>query len=170
MLTKSETLPGRGTRAESSGKGIQEDCTARLAVPGFMGMGLVSSLSLASYSGHSWRCTHCSAKMDSRKEDSGRWLDTWSLLLTFPKFFRLVAAFQFHVPHPDLPSWNNSCGQLPWCLARAGGCSQYASPNISLSPRSTRGESWATAVRHMGASALAVGGPLLLLKRQQSRK
>ena len=43
---------GRGSRAESSrGKGTQEDCSAMwLAVSGFMVMGLVSGLALASHS------------------------------------------------------------------------------------------------------------------------
>ena len=30
--------------------------------------------------------------MDARKKDSGRWLDTWHLLLTFPELFWLVVA------------------------------------------------------------------------------
>ena len=40
----------------------------------------------------SWWCTPCSAKMDAR-EDSGRWLDMWCLLLTFPELFQLVEAY-----------------------------------------------------------------------------
>ena len=67
--TKHEPLPGRGTGRSAGGKGTQ-DCSAMWpAVPGFTG--------LATYSGPSWRRTHCSAKMGSREEDSGRRLDTW---------------------------------------------------------------------------------------------
>ena len=53
MLTKQEILLGKGTRVdgEQSGKGTQENSSATwLAVSGFMVMGLVSGLSLASYS------------------------------------------------------------------------------------------------------------------------
>ena len=52
MLTKQESLLGRGSlRGEQQGKGNQENCSAMwLAVSGFMEMGLVSGLSLASHS------------------------------------------------------------------------------------------------------------------------
>ena len=60
---------------EPQGKGNQEDCSATwLIVSGFMVMGFVSRLSLANYSqGPSWWHMHCSAKMDTTEEDSGRW-------------------------------------------------------------------------------------------------
>ena len=65
-----------------------------LAVLGFMVMGLVSGLSLANQTqSSSWWCTPCSAKMDASEKDSGRWLDMWCLLLTFPKLFQLVEAY-----------------------------------------------------------------------------
>ena len=35
----------------------------------------------------SWWRMHCSAKTDATEKDSGRWLDTWCLLLTFPELF-----------------------------------------------------------------------------------
>ena len=52
MLTKQETLWGRGARGgEQEGKGTQENCSATwLAILGFMGMGLVSGSSLANRS------------------------------------------------------------------------------------------------------------------------
>ena len=52
MLTKQETLWGRGARGrEQEGKGTQENCSATsFAVSGFMVMGLVSGLSLAKQS------------------------------------------------------------------------------------------------------------------------
>ena len=50
MLTKQETLLGRGALGgEQQGKGTQENCSAsKLAVSGFMG--LASGLSLANHS------------------------------------------------------------------------------------------------------------------------
>ena len=52
MLTKQETLLGRGTPGrEQEGQGIQEDSSATwLTVSGFMVMGLVFGLSLANHS------------------------------------------------------------------------------------------------------------------------
>ena len=66
-----------------------------LAVSGFMVMELVSWLSLANHldSEFKWWCTPCSAKMDAREKDSGRRLEMWCLLLTFPELFRLVVAY-----------------------------------------------------------------------------
>ena len=56
-------------------------------------MGLVSGLSLANHSdSESFLVVPCSAKMDAREKDSGRWSDRWCLLLTFPKLFWLVEA------------------------------------------------------------------------------
>ena len=82
MLTKQNTLLGRGAWAESSrGKGAQENCSATwLAVSGFMVMGLVSGLSLANHLawpvfGLIWSFLvheHLSSKMDSSVKDSGR--------------------------------------------------------------------------------------------------
>ena len=52
VLTKQETLLGRGTWVEQEGKGTQENCSAMwLEVSGFMVMGLISRLSLTSHSG-----------------------------------------------------------------------------------------------------------------------
>ena len=42
--------------------------------------------------GSSWWLTHCSAKMNASKKDSGSWYDMRCLLLTFPKFFQLMVA------------------------------------------------------------------------------
>ena len=74
---------------------------------------------------------HHSAKMDASQKDSGRWSDTWCLLLTFPKLFWLVVAYLLHVPYQDLLSENNSCKWLPWCLAGMGSFSQCTSPSKS---------------------------------------
>lgn len=52
MLTRQKTLPGRSAWVESKeqGEGTQENCSALwLAISDFMGMGLVSGLSLANY-------------------------------------------------------------------------------------------------------------------------
>ena len=67
VLTKQETLLGKGAQETHS--------AAWLTVSGFMVMGLASGLSLANYSdSESFLVAHaCSAKMDSREEDSGRW-------------------------------------------------------------------------------------------------
>ena len=88
MLTKQEILLGKGPRVENSS--VREP--RRTA---FMVMGLVSGLSLASHltQSPSWWCTPCSAKMDAREKDSGRWSDMWFLLLTFPELFWLVVAY-----------------------------------------------------------------------------
>ena len=67
----------------------------RLAVVGFMVMGLVSALSLANHSdSESFLVVHTfPAKKNAREKDSGRWSGTWHLLLTFPELFRLVVAY-----------------------------------------------------------------------------
>ena len=96
MLKKQEILLGKGTRAESSR--VREPRRTALshgfAVSGFMVMVLVSELSLANHSDSdpSWWCMPCSAKMDAREKDSGRWSDMWCLLLTFPKLCWLMEA------------------------------------------------------------------------------
>ena len=65
-----------------------------LAVSGFMVTGLVSGWSLANHSdSESFLVVPCSAKMDAREKDSGRWSDRWCLLLTFPELFWLVEAY-----------------------------------------------------------------------------
>ena len=47
MLIKQKTLLGRGAWADQQAEGAQENCSAMwLTVSGFMGMGLVSGLSL----------------------------------------------------------------------------------------------------------------------------
>ena len=80
MPTKQETLLGRG--GEQQGEGTQENRSAMwLAVFGFMGMGLVLGLSLASClawpvlglaQGPSCWWAYLSAKMDSSDKDSWR--------------------------------------------------------------------------------------------------
>ena len=84
LLTKQEILLGKDTRVENS-KAREPRKTALpvsktvlwLAVLGFMVMELVSRLSLANHltQSPSWWCMPCSAKMDAREKDSGRWSD-----------------------------------------------------------------------------------------------
>ena len=64
VLTKQEILLGKGTCVESSR--VREP--RRTALPR-------------------------GAKMDASKRDSGKWMDTWCLLLTFPELFLLVVAY-----------------------------------------------------------------------------
>ena len=93
VLTKQEILLGKGTWVESSR--VREP--RRTALPHgsvFMVMGLVSGLSLANHSdSESFLVVPCSAKMDAREKDSGRWSDRWCLLLTFLQLFWLVEAY-----------------------------------------------------------------------------
>ena len=97
VLTKQEILLGNDTGAESSRvKEPQENYSALwLELSGFMVMGLVSGLSLANHltQSPSWWCMPCSAKMDAREKDSGRWSDMGCLLSTFPELFWLVVAY-----------------------------------------------------------------------------
>ena len=75
MLTKQETLSGRGAWVES--RRVKE--TRKAALPCglhsrvFLVMGLVSSClwPITVIQGPSWWRTHCSTKMDSSEEDSG---------------------------------------------------------------------------------------------------
>ena len=65
-----------------------------LAVSGFVGMRLVSGLSLASHSDSgSFLETHTSLSQDGRQQ-GGFWEEvyTWCLLWTFPELFRLLVA------------------------------------------------------------------------------
>ena len=94
---KARDFIGKGhPGGEREGKGARR---AALAVAGsgwFMVMGLVSGLSLARHpDSESFLVVHpSSAKMDVREEDSGRWLDMWCLLLTFPELlFWLVETY-----------------------------------------------------------------------------
>ena len=95
MLTKQEILLGKGTGVESSR--TQENTSATwLTVSGFMVMGLVSGLSLASHSDlESFLVVHTLFSQDwmpEREKDSGRWSDMCPLL-TFPELFQLVVAY-----------------------------------------------------------------------------
>ena len=84
---KARDFIGKGPWRRAGGEGAPgEQLCHWLAVLGFMVMGLVSGLSLASHSdlSPSWWCMPCSAKMGAREEDSGRWLEFgvsfWSFL------------------------------------------------------------------------------------------
>ena len=78
MLTKQETLLGRGAQMES--RRVREPRRTALphgSVSGFMVMRLVSRLSLANQGPSRWR-RHCSAKMDANEEGC---VPYWDLLL-----------------------------------------------------------------------------------------
>ena len=78
---------------DQQGDGTQENCCALwLAVAGFLVMGLVSGLSLASHSdSESFLMIHASLSQD-RFQHEGFWEDMWTavsfLLLTFSEFFQ----------------------------------------------------------------------------------
>ena len=63
-----------------------------LTVLGFMVMGLVSRLPSACRSNsESFLLVHASFSQDGcHEKDSGRWLDTWCHILTFPELSRVV--------------------------------------------------------------------------------
>ena len=100
VLTKQEIMgkghPGR----EQQGRGTQENCSATwLTVSGFMVMGLVSGLSLASHltwpifgltQGPCWWLVHLSAKMDFGVRVSGRLAISSLLFLAPPEFSQLL--------------------------------------------------------------------------------
>ena len=92
---------------EQQGKGNQDDCSAMwLEVSGFMVMGLFSGLSLANHSDSGSFLVACTSLNQDGIQREGFWEDVWtgvsSLLLTFPKFIRLVVTCQFRVPYQDL--------------------------------------------------------------------
>ena len=115
---KARDFIGKGhPGGEQEGKGTQENCSATwLAVSGFMVMGLVSGLSLANHLTPSpaWWCMPCSAKMDAREKDSGRWSDRWCLLLTFPK----LSLFLTRTSCPKTTHANSYYGARPgWVVS-----------------------------------------------------
>ena len=97
MLTKQDTLLGKGIRVESSR--VREPRRTALLRSSqsqvlwgwdyFSGslwpIILIQSLS--------WWRTHRSAKMDASERDSGKWTDTRCLLPTFPDLFWFVVAY-----------------------------------------------------------------------------
>ena len=89
---------------KQQGKGTQENSSVTwLAVSHCMVMGLVSRLSfLFGLKSPPWWCMPCSAKMDAREKDSGRWSDMWCLLLSFPELFLLVVAYYYSLPGPPV--------------------------------------------------------------------
>ena len=95
---------------EQQDKGTQEDCFVMwLVVSSFLGMGLVSGLSLVSHpsgpvlglaQGSSRWCMHLSAKMDSSAKILGGWLSLSSHwpLTNYPGW----SSGQHHVPYQGL--------------------------------------------------------------------
>ena len=99
-------------RLRAVGDGTQENCSATwLTVLGFMQMGLVSRLSLASHlawpmfclTQPPWWHAHFSVKMDSSEKDSGRlvghkdWYLFWPLSSS-PSYFSVAAAYSLLMP------------------------------------------------------------------------
>ena len=110
---------------EQESKGTQENCSATwLAVSGFMVMGLVSGLSLANHS-DSESCLvaqPCSAKMDAREKDSGRWSDMWCLLWRFPNssgwWWLISSVFLTRTSCPKTAHANGYYGAWPgWAVS-----------------------------------------------------
>ena len=102
MLTKQETLLGRGTWVESSR--VREP--RRTALPLFMVMGLVSVLSLANHSdSRSFLGAHVLFSQDGSQR-GGFWEVVGHVAspLTFLKFFLFMVAYYFCVPYQDLLS------------------------------------------------------------------
>ena len=98
MLTKRETLLGRGARAESSRVREPRRTALPHKVSGFMAIGLVSGLSLVNHSDSgNFLVARASLSQDDSREDSGRLVGhkDWRLLspLNFPEFFLLVVAY-----------------------------------------------------------------------------
>ena len=96
VLTKQEILLGKGTQVESSRvREPRRSALPQLTTLGFMVMGLVSGLSLASHSdSDSFLMVHALSIQDGcQREDSGRWLETWCFLLTFAELFWWVEAY-----------------------------------------------------------------------------
>ena len=96
VLTKEETWLGRGAQAESS-PGREPRRTAlprgsQSRVLWWWDSFLDCLWPIVLIQSSSWWCMHGLAKMDASEKDSGRWSDTWCLLLTFPKLFLLVVA------------------------------------------------------------------------------
>ena len=50
----------------------------------------------------SWWHRHCSAKMDASERDSGKWTDTWCLLLASPELFWLLWLILCSLPGPPV--------------------------------------------------------------------
>ena len=96
LLTKQETLLGKATGAESSREGNPGELLCRVARNlGFYGDGIGFWVVFSRFltQSPSWWCTPGSAKLDASKQDSGRWLDMWCLLSTFPEIFHLVVVY-----------------------------------------------------------------------------
>ena len=84
-------MPGQ----RAGGEGNPEQLCHMACNLGFMVTGLVSGLFLANHSdSESFLGVHfLFGQMDAIEEDSGRWLDMWCLLLTFPELCWLVEAY-----------------------------------------------------------------------------
>ena len=77
---------GKGHRAESSGVWAPR----RTALPG--GPAALGFLAMGSFSSLSPVVRALLSQDGCQRDGGGRWTDTWCLLLTFPKLFRLVVA------------------------------------------------------------------------------
>ena len=98
----------------------------RLAAPGFMVMGLVSGLALASHSdSESFLVVHArSAQVDASDEGSGRWSGSSRLLVTFAKLAQFwwldSSVFLTRTSHHKTTHANSPCGAQPgWAFQSA---------------------------------------------------
>ena len=106
VLTKQEILLGKGTRAES--RRVREPrrtAVTWLAVSGFMVMGLVSGLSLASHSDSEPFLVVLTLFSQDGCQRGGFWEVVRQVLspLTFPELFWLVEAYLVPCSLPGLP-------------------------------------------------------------------
>ena len=135
MLTKQETLLGKGARTYSSR--VREPrrllCRMVYTASKFMVMRLVSELSLARHSeSGSFLVVHASLSQDGVQPEGfwevGGHMD-YRRLSPFGLFWILPVGGSLFIPHslPGLPVWDNSCKWLLWCLARVGSFSQWFS-------------------------------------------
>ena len=101
LLTKQETLSGGAPGGKQEGKGTQENCSATwLTVLGFMVMGLVSGLSLASHSdSESFLVVHALFSQDGCQtgfwEVVGQVLFPFDLFQSLPVSGGLLALYSF---------------------------------------------------------------------------
>ena len=128
MLTKQETLLGRGVQTEN--KRVREP--KRIALPsGLQSLvllwwdefpGFLWSIILTQ--SPSWWCTHCSLKMNANEKDSGRF---WPFLNSSGWWWLLSSVFLTRISCHKITHTNSYCDAWPgWVV------SVSASPNITI--------------------------------------
>ena len=156
---KARDFIGKGCPGgEQLGQGTQENsCPLWLAVLGFLVMGLVSGLSLASHSdSESFMVVPTLFSHDGYHW--GFWEMVGHVVSPFDLSPTLAVGGGLLVPCslPGPPVLNNSCKWLLWCLARVGGFIQSASPNGSA--QCTTGQ-WIWEMRCWGKEETLIGEP-----------